>query len=156
MERREIMISDNFYVFTFTGTDLEFCVDPDRSVRHIEPSADEIEAEEQQFDVFDNRHDGEKPPGIRLYRRAPLSFPLKVYKEAMKFASTCPGKYRPPKLKFETLELDKWGLYARAAGELGKKFGCHVYSWRDDKDEESQRFQLSETPHPCDRQLSTF
>lgn len=119
MERREIIISDTFYVFTFTGTDLKVCVDPYRSARRVELSADKIDAEEQEFDVFDNRYDGEKPPSISLYRRVPISSLLKLYKEAMKFASMCPGKYRPPELTFEALERNRWGPYARAASKLG-------------------------------------
>lgn len=143
MEQREIMISDTFYVFTFTGSALEFYVDPYKSVRHIELLANEHEAIKEDFDVFDNSFESNfESTVIKLYRRVSISSPVKVYKEAMRFASMCVGKHRPAELQFAALEVDRWELYERAANKLGKKFGYHVYTWLDEEDEEIQRFQL--------------
>ena len=143
MELREIMISENFYVFSFTGTALEFYVDPYKSKRHIELSSAELEEIASNFDIFDNQFDGQEGPlTVRLYRRVPVDSPLRVYKEAMRFASMCIGKHQPAELQFAALEVDRWELYERAANKLGKKFGYHVYAWLDEEDEDIKRFQL--------------
>ena len=87
------MISDTFYVFTFNGSALEFYIDPHKSVRHIELLASEHEAIKGDFDVFDNSFESNfEPTVIKLYRRVSISSPVKVYKEAMRFASMCIGK----------------------------------------------------------------
>ena len=143
MERKEIMISDTFYVFVFTGTALEFYVDPYKSERYIELSSDELEEIASNFDIFDNQFDGQEGPlTVRLHRRVPIDSPVKVYKEAMKFATMCIGKHRPTELQFAALEADRWELYERVANKLGKKFGYYVYAWLDEEDEEIKRFQL--------------
>ena len=85
MSVKEVLIDNVHYVFEFSGSEISFYIDPYKSKRHIEVTAEEIET-----DIFDD-----DPHEIHLYRRVPVDAPIAVYREAIKFAHNMIGKHRP-------------------------------------------------------------
>jgi len=137
MSVKEVLIDNVHYVFEFSGSEISFYIDPYKSKRHIEVTAEEIET-----DIFDD-----DPHEIHLYRRVPVDAPIAVYREAIKFAHNMIGKHRPHHFSYCAEEKTRWGIYERAGHKMAKIFGYNVYSWADGEVKRWEFYKDDPTTH---------